>query len=172
MLGDFHFEDMAAEGLKGSLFLALYLLVSLVLLLNLLIAVLSSTFSQLESHGVGLYLQSLINEYPRYAYHPSLNFFTFHAPPFFALSLFCFPCAKRYPSCCGFALEIIYYFPLFLIVLAGVVTLDVIVFPFTYYSLMKTHCQRKNSCLFFVTLFFFPLCFPLIILLDLVVASV
>ena len=163
---------MAAEGLKGSLFLALYLLVSLVLLLNLLISVLSSTFSQLESHGVGLYLQSLINEYPRYAYHPSLNFLTFHAPPFSTLSLLCFPCAKRHPSRCATALEVIYYFPLFLLVLIGVATLDVILFPFAYSSLIKIYCQRKTSCLFFVTLFFFPLCLPLIILLDLGVASV
>ena len=56
MLGDFSFDDVESEGFKGSLFLAFYLLISLVLLLNLLIAVLSSTFSQLESHGVGLYL--------------------------------------------------------------------------------------------------------------------
>lgn len=142
MLGDFSFDDVEPEGFKGALFLALYLLISLVLLLNLLIAVLSSTFSQLESHGVGLYLQSLIDEYPRYHYHPTLNFLTFHSPPFNLLSLLCFPCATRRSSKCSTVLEGIYYFPLFVVVLGAVAVVDLIGFPFAYYSLIKANCLK------------------------------
>ena len=172
MLGDFSFDDVADEGLRGSLFLAVYLLISLVLLLNLLIAVLSSTFSQLESHGVGLYLQSLIDEFPRYAYHRSLNFLTFRVPPFNILSLLFLPCARRPSSKCGIVLEGIYYLPLYLVVLAGVLITDLILFPFAYYSLATFLCLHGKKLRFFLVIFLFPLCLPIILILDFVIASV
>ena len=172
MLGNFDFDDVADEGLTGSLFLVLYLLVSLVLLLNLLIAVLSSTFSQLESHGVGLYLQSLIDEFPRYAYHRSLNFLTFRVPPFNILSLFCLPCARRPSSKCGIVLEGIYYFPLYLVVLSGVLITDLILFPFAYYTLAKFLCVNGKKFRFFLLIFFFPLTLLVSLIVDLAVTSV
>ena len=170
MLGDFSFDDMADEGLKGSIFMAVYLLISLVLLLNLLIAVLSSTFAQLESHGVGLYLQSLIDEFPRYSYHPTLNFLTFHSPPFQFLSLIFLSCAKRRASKCATVLEAVYYIPLFLMVLAGIVIVDVAIFPFAYYAILETKWKTAKALHFFLYLLLFPLSFPIILLLDLGIA--
>lgn len=172
MLGDFDFTDMAPEGVKGSLFLALYLLISLVLLLNLLIAVLSSTFSHLQSHGVGLYLQSLIDQFPRYSYHPTLNFLTFHSLPLDFLSLIFLPCAKRPSSRCGVFLEAIYYFPLYLLVLVGLLALDVLFFPFAFFTILKKYCISIRPLKFFLTLFFFPLSLPLFLVSDFILASV
>ena len=142
------------------------------LLLNLLIAVLSSTFSQLESHGVGLYLQSLIDEYPRYAYHPTLNFLTYHTSPLNLLSFVCFPCAKKWPSKCGVLLEAIYYLPLFVLVLTGVIVINVICFPFAYFSLLKHYCISMTPLKFLLILLCYPLYFPVVTLLDLVVSII
>lgn len=62
MLGEFSFDAMSQEGWKGEFFLALYLLICMVLMVNLLIALLSTTYSRLASQGVGLYLQNIIEE--------------------------------------------------------------------------------------------------------------
>ena len=47
MLGEFSFETVEPEGPKGVIFLALYLLINLILLLNFVIAIISSTYSRL-----------------------------------------------------------------------------------------------------------------------------
>lgn len=62
MLGEFVFDTMSQEGWIGEVFLALYLLICMVLMVNLLIALLSTTYSTLASQGVGLYLQNIIEE--------------------------------------------------------------------------------------------------------------
>lgn len=49
MLGEFSFDSMSSEGWKGEVFMALYLLVCMVLMMNLLIALLSTTYSNLSS---------------------------------------------------------------------------------------------------------------------------
>ena len=45
MLGDFNYDDMKPEGVQGIIFLTLYLIINMVLLLNLLIGILSSTYA-------------------------------------------------------------------------------------------------------------------------------
>ena len=92
MLGDFSFETMESEGVLGTLFLAVYLLINLVILLNLIVAILSSTYSQLESQGIGLYLRSLIDIQVLWDFHPRFNAFTFCTPPFTLLSFCLFFC--------------------------------------------------------------------------------
>lgn len=77
MLGLFTFAEMEPEGPKGMLYLAFYLLVNMVLLLNFLIAILSSTYSLLVTHGVGLYLESIIATLPLSTFHPRYNILTF-----------------------------------------------------------------------------------------------
>lgn len=133
---------------------------------------LSSTFSQLESHGVGLYLQSLIDEFPRYSYHPTLNFLTFHSPPFNILSLIFLPCAKKPNSKCATVLEVIYYFPLYLVVLAGVLITDIIAFPFAYYSYLTSLFLKRKPLQLILAIFYFPLCLPLVLILDLAITSI
>ena len=61
-LGDFSFDTMEPEGALGQVYLAAYLILGLVILLNLLIAILSSTYAILESRSVGLYLERIIEE--------------------------------------------------------------------------------------------------------------
>ena len=56
MLGEFSFDVMEPEGAMGIVFIAIYLLLNLILLLNFVIAIISSTYSRLEAYGVGLYL--------------------------------------------------------------------------------------------------------------------
>ena len=56
-LGDFSFDGYY----RVVVFLMIYLLVNLVLMLNLLIALLSNTFSMYSSRSVGLYLKDVIH---------------------------------------------------------------------------------------------------------------
>ena len=56
MSGNFSFDEVESEGAFGIVFLASFLLVNMVLMLNLLIAILSSTYAHLEQKGVALYL--------------------------------------------------------------------------------------------------------------------
>ena len=49
MLGDFSFDIVEPAGVFGYFFLSFYLLLALVVLLNLLIAILSSTFAHIEA---------------------------------------------------------------------------------------------------------------------------
>ena len=46
-LGDFNFDTIQPEGGLGQVYVAIYLIVGLVILLNLLIAILSSTYARL-----------------------------------------------------------------------------------------------------------------------------
>lgn len=57
-LGDFSFDGYNN---RVVVFLMIYLLVNLVLMLNLLIALLSNTFSMYSSRSVGLYLKDVIH---------------------------------------------------------------------------------------------------------------
>ena len=63
-LGSFSFSEVEANGIVGKAFMSFYLIISMVLLLNLLIAVLSSTYAKYESNSIGLYLESLIDILP------------------------------------------------------------------------------------------------------------
>ena len=95
MLGLFTFTSMEPEGMKGVLYLAFYLLVNMILLLNLLIAILSTTFSLFVTHGVGLYLESIIDMLPLLTFHPCYNILTYQVVPFNLLSCLCLPCIRR-----------------------------------------------------------------------------
>ena len=51
------FDYSAIDSTFGDIYLSVFLIVSLILLLNLLIAILSTTYSYYETRGRGLYLQ-------------------------------------------------------------------------------------------------------------------
>ncbi len=67
-LGDFQFSTLSS--VRGDLFLMVYLLVNLVLMLNLLIAILSNTYTIYDKHSAGLYLQEVLMHYEYYAHDP------------------------------------------------------------------------------------------------------
>jgi hypothetical protein len=73
-LGGFDFsiykESEKTTEFIGKLFMAVYLLISLIFLLNFLIAILSSSFADLEKKGVGLKMAEIIKLRILYEEHP------------------------------------------------------------------------------------------------------
>lgn len=84
---------MEPAGGAGQIYLAAYLIVGLVILLNLLIAILSSTYASLENRSVGLYLERIIEEQEMWEFDPLLNFYTMRCVPCSLFTLCCFRCA-------------------------------------------------------------------------------
>lgn len=66
-LGDFSLENY---GDKAAIFMMAYLLINLVLMLNLLIALLSNTYTVFEQKSLALYLKDVINRYDQFKYDP------------------------------------------------------------------------------------------------------
>ena len=71
-LGEFDLHQYDEyPGFKGTFGMALHILVlfiNMILIINLLIAIMSDTYSRLASARVGLYWSSVIQEMPKYAY--------------------------------------------------------------------------------------------------------
>ena len=80
-LGEFDYTLLEEEKHVGEIYLTFYLYANLVIMLNLLIAVLSSTYSNNEQLGVGLYLRGILDTNHRWEFHPRYNFLTFRNPP-------------------------------------------------------------------------------------------
>ena len=149
--------------------MAVYLFLNIILLLNLLIAILSSTYGKFEEHGIGFYLRNIIEILPQWRTQPSWNALTFRVPFFNLLNLCCFHCLYKRNTKLNYCLEIVNYIPAFLILLPFFLVLDCIMLPFTWFAVLRRAYQKK-SCYFSVLSF---LCFPIIslilILSDLVV---
>ena len=172
MLGDFSFDTMQTEGVLGYLFLAIYLLINMIVLLNLIIAILSSTYSQLETHGIGLYLKSLIDIQDCWDYHPRYNVFTFRIPPFTLLT-FCFSiCIKRASTDCIRVIEMVLYIPAFLLGLTFFIILDFLSLPFACFNTLRHLAAKKKAGWIVLYLFFFPIYGLSLLCLDLVLISV
>ena len=171
MLGDFSFETMQSEGLLGYLFLALYLLICMLVLLNLIIAILSSTYVQLETHGIGLYLRSVIDIHESWAFHPRFNLFTFRVPFFNLLSFLFSFCVPRLSLQSTRRLELFLYIPAFLLALLFFLSLDILSVPFAWLNTLRHHASRKRAGWFVLFLFFFPLYALALLCLDCVLIS-
>ena len=137
MLGEFSFATVSEEGWKGEVFMALYLLICMVLMVNLLIALLSTTYSNLASKGVGLYYQSIIEEQPRWAFHPDFNLFTFRVPPLNIITFLSLPCFVKCSSKMRDLIEKIQYLPAYFVALAIVLGVDLLSLPFAWSQVMK-----------------------------------
>ena len=168
MMGQFDFEDVAPEGPKGQLFLAFYLLVTLVLLLNFIIAILSETYVRLRLNALGLYLESLLDELPKWRYAPRRNVLTFRVPPFNFLTLLALPLLRFQPV--RRMLETAYYLPSYGFYLLILLVLNVLLFvPCWAMLLLSTYRapRRPRACLHFWA---FPLLFPALLSIDIALA--
>ena len=144
MLGLFNFQQMESEGMNGILYLAFYLLVNMILLLNLLIAVLSNTFSMLVAQGVWLYLESIVEVLPLFTFHPRYNVLTYSVVSFNLLSFLCLTCLRKGTLRLSCSLKAITYFPLYLFVLLFYLGVNGVFFPFAFVSLLSRSIKRKK----------------------------
>ena len=171
MLGSFDLNEMRSEGLLGILFMSFYLFLNIILLLNLLIAILSSTYSKLEGKGIGLYLRNIIEILPQWRTQPSWNALTFRVPFFNLLNLCCFHCLYKRNTKLNYCLEIVNYIPAFLILLPFFLVLDCIMFPFTWFAILRRAYQQKSCYFSVLSLLCFPIISVFLIICDIVLIS-
>ena len=170
MLGEFSFDTMSSEGWKGEVFLGLYLLTCLVLMINILIALLSIKYSELASYSSGLYLQNVIEEQPRWAYHPLFNIFTFRVSILNAVPFLSLPCLLRCSRKKRAFIEKTQYFPAYLFALGLVVLVDVVCIPSAWLKLIKKSVRMREGKAVLLSLFLFPFIALIIMLTDTVMA--
>ena len=101
-LGDFDFDmyDELGEGKKyfGIVFHILVISINMLLLLNLVIAIMSDTYSRFAEVNVGLYAQGIIEAMPSYKNDKRYGGLICMTPPFNILSWFILPiyhCRER-----------------------------------------------------------------------------
>lgn len=109
--------------------MGLYLFICMVLMVNLLIALLSATYSRLSSQATGLYLKIIIEEHPRWACDPRFNLFSFRVPPLNILTLLALPCFSRFSAKTKDCLEKCLYLPAYFMALGLISGVNILSFP-------------------------------------------
>ena len=150
--------------------MALYLVICMVLMMNFLVALLSTAYSELTSYRTGLYLKNMVDEQPRWAHHPRFNLFTYRVPPLNTLTLLALPCFVRSNRVRAFV-ERVQYLPAYFIALAIVLTVDILSLPSAWVKLIKRSVRTNRAKSIFFWTFLFPFVALLICLFDLAVAS-
>ena len=101
-LGNFEyvwFDNMSeVSPYTGYIFLTIFLLFTMILLLNFLIAILSNTYANLNDLKNALYLRKVLFLRQRYDYHRLYSAILFGIPPLNVFSLFCTPFIIHYKS--------------------------------------------------------------------------
>ena len=138
-------------------------------MLNLLIALLSTTYSRLADQGAGLYLHHIIEELPRWAFDSRLNLFSYRNPPLIVLTLFALPCLVSVKL--RDLIEKLNYLPAYLVGLALVLAVDLLSFPFAWARVIKRGCFRGEAGSILFGAFVFPFVASLMCALDLGMAS-
>ena len=171
MLGECSFKTMSEEGIKGQVFLSLYLFACMVLMLNFLIAVIFSTYSRLEEQKAGLHLRTIIEEQPRWAFDPEFNLFTYRVPLVNLLLLVLFPCAWKFSAKNKQLIERVEYFPAFIMSIVFVFFTDLVFFPFAWITLLRRSYHRGRFKSFIFYFLFFPFIGAAMCVADTVVSS-
>ena len=152
--------------------MAMYLFLNIVLLLNLLIAILSSTYGKLEDQGIGLYLRTIIELLPQWRTQTSKNALTFRVPLLNLLNLCCFSCLLRGSKRLNYFLEILNFIPAFIILLTLFLLLDILSLPFAWFSTIVKTIRSKSCSLFILTLLLFPPLSLGLLVLDIILLTI
>lgn len=170
MLGQFDFETVAPAGLVGQLFLAFYLLVFLVLLLNFIIAILSSTYARHLPNAAGLYLENILEQMHRWAFHPKYNGLTFKVPFFNLSAIFFLPCIRR-PRC-AWMLELMLYLPAYFYLIMQIFIINVVLLPLAFFFLLRKFLRaRSRRFRRLIHLLIFPMLAPMLLMVDILLIA-
>ena len=144
----------------------------MVLLFNFFIALLSSAYSSLIAFQRGIYLKNIIEELPRWAYHPRFNIFTYRVPPLNFLTFLALPCLLKCSLRTRERLERVQYLPIYLMALALVFVTDLMSLPFAWATVVKRSCHKRVVKWIFISTLLFPLIAVLTCLADLGMAII
>ena len=121
------------DPIVGYVFITLYIIISSVLLLNFLIAILSSTYSFIQEQRNGLYIQEVIYHMQRSGYHQKFGSLVSVTVPF---SIFFLPLTPVILSAKSKTLnniiQHIQYSPIAFIIVITFFTISLILIPFAY----------------------------------------
>lgn len=168
------------EPFVGYIFISVYLIVSSVLLLNFLIAILSTTYSSIQEQKNGLYIQEVIQHMQRNGYHPKYSSLVTATVPFNILFLPLTPLIISTKSeTLNNIIQHVQYSPLAIIVVLIFFIFTLLFVPFAYvvhlfnkfrkslfYSkgdCAKGHCWYIIDLLLFLPFGFFILLFSVFI---------
>ena len=143
----------------------------MVLMMNFLVALLSTAYSELTSYRTGLYLKNMVDEQPRWAHHPRFNLFTYRVPPLNVLTFLAFPCLPRCSSRGSLILEKVQYLPMYFLALALVIGSDLLFLPVAWVFVLKRSWEIRSLRHFMMGVLLFPFVALTICVLDLAAAS-
>ena len=135
------FDYTSINSTFGDIYLSVFLICSLILLLNLLIAILSTTYSYYETRGRGLYLQEILNIWEDVQYGGNRGFLVVRTFPFHVLSLIFIPffcCCKSNKKRRAFDnfLQNLQFIPTIMVHLIVVTILSAFLLVFAYIKLV------------------------------------
>lgn len=140
--------------LEGRLFMLVFNSANMVLLLNLIIAILSSTYAFYEDKKIGLYYEVLVSQFSVLEFDDRYGSAACAQPPLnlmiFPLQwIVIFPCfSDNFLRLYNEFLCHLLYFPLAIAFTFTFAVVDIICFPFAYlivcYRLLERSCERDN----------------------------
>lgn len=140
-LGNFDlFQYDELEGWKryyGILLHVVVLFYNMLILVNLLIAIMSDEYASLSEVKTGLYWASVISEIPKYAFNKYYGVLTMLPFPLAWLNVFLIPVLtlvndKQTLQQINMVIFYICYTPVFLVVLAIFIAVNIVLIPFAY----------------------------------------
>ena len=136
-LGNFDFAVLASNNksqILGDIYLIIFIILNNILLLNLLIAILSSTYALLEDKKVVLYINEIIKLRSSLEYNEKWSSLISTFPPWnlIAVVLTPFIMVKPNPTKANNILLHIEYFPMLVLLVLVYLTLNIVLIPLAY----------------------------------------
>jgi hypothetical protein len=174
-LGNFDFDDLADNDKSeylGDAFLFVFVIINTILLLNLLIAILSSTYALLEQKKLVLYINEILKLRPSMEYDENCSALVSTFPPWNVIAVCFIPVIlfKKNPTIINEILFHIEYLPVVLILFVVYLVANILLIPLAYIkgiyvNLQQTWSNKVEASVYYCILRFFVfLIFGLIIL--------
>ena len=152
-LGEFSYEDFEMFTTErqnlGKIYLSLFLMINLIIAMNLLIALLSTTYAELSEISTPIYLIGIIQERPIYKYSKNYGSLVSSCFPY---SIFCFLLtplllSKKYRIACNNFILHLEFLPFLIFTLIITITLFLVLLPFAYLKVIihKAYLIKNKS---------------------------
>ena len=175
-LGDFNFTDFeqfeTQKEIYGKCYLALFLMANMILALNLLIALLSTTYSEISERAKAIYCAGIIQERPIYKYSKHYGSMVSACFPYTIVCCLFYPLlsSKKHRETINNYILHLAFLPILLLQSALLICIFILLMPFTYLKviihkayLINNKIDKKTSKLLGTFSFLFYLLFGLLL---------
>lgn len=174
-LGDFSFDTLADNNKNkyiGDSFLIIFIILNTILLLNLLIAILSSTYAMLEDKKLVLYINEILSLRNTLEYDKHCSSLVSTFPPWNCIAVLFMPAilVVKNPKKINNLLFHIEYLPMLLLVFTAYLVLNILLIPIAYLKgivvqvQLLTNKKSENHICYKVIRFMIFLVFGIVIL--------